>query len=100
MHTTKRIFDATDTRFDSPATFISKGNALDWASLRYLKDISNDVNSLLAQQQAEMFDVKDGTQKLKDTSPSLLKQLQLDAHNKENITKGGHRLNQTVGSDE
>jgi hypothetical protein len=45
----------------------------------------NDANALLAQQQAEMFDVKDGTQQLKDISPSLLKQSQLDMHDKENV---------------
>jgi hypothetical protein len=39
---------------------------------------------LAQQQQAEMLDVKDGTQKLKDISPSLLKQSQLDVQNKEN----------------
>jgi uncharacterized protein YfkK (UPF0435 family) len=50
-----------------------------------LKDTSNDVNSLLAQQQAETFDVKNGTQKLKDVSRSLLKQSQLDVHNEEDI---------------
>jgi hypothetical protein len=64
---------------------MSKGNAIDRVSRPYLKDILNDPNALLAQQQAEMFDIKDGTQQLKDISPLLLKQSQLDIHDKENI---------------
>jgi hypothetical protein len=51
-----------------------------------LKHISNDVNAaLLAHQQAEMFDLSDGTQQLNDISPSLWKQSQLVIHKKENI---------------
>jgi hypothetical protein len=74
------------TCFDSPAVSMSKGNSVDRASLRYLKNISADVNALFSQQQAEMYDVKDGTQELKDISPILLKQSRLDVHdNKENI---------------
>jgi hypothetical protein len=57
-----------DSRFDSPAASISKGNALDWGSLRYFTDISDDFNALLALQQAEMFDVKEGTEQFKDIS--------------------------------
>jgi hypothetical protein len=67
-------------------TILLVGNAVDWASLLHLKNISADVNALLAQQQAEMLDVKDGKQELTDISPILFKQSRLDVHdNKENI---------------
>jgi hypothetical protein len=77
-----------DDRIDSPAASMGKGRECTrLGELQHVKDVSDDGNALFAQQQAEMFDVKEGTQQLKDISLCvLLKHFQLHGRAEKNVT--------------
>ena len=69
-----------ENSFESPPESLSRGNAIDRATLNYVNKLCNNEHALAHQQFIEMHDVHTGKQNLRDINPSLCELSGLDVH--------------------